>query len=161
METELQEAAERRLDEALAASGREDPRVPCRALLRELRELGGEAYEAALADYGARVVHPIASGEADPLRAWIAFGAGLAARLHPGRTVAIDLRGAARPWQESAPAEDLVLHLPDAPRERAIPLAVPAGPSPAQRAALDLLALGRVRRPDEAPSTAPNDPEDA
>src|SRR5690606_8190888 len=105
--------------------------------------------------------HPIASSEAGPRRAWIACEPRLPARLHPERTVAIELRGAAHPSQVTAPAADLVLHLPDTPRERAIPLAVPAGPSPAQRAALDLLALGRVRRPDEAPSPAPNDPEDA
>jgi len=142
----LQETADRKLQEALDATGAEDPRPRCRERLRELRTSREDAYAEAVRDYGETVTRRIAEEAADPLGCWLEFGARLAGRLHRGRTVILDDSGKARDYAPPASWRQLILHLPDDRSVRALAVAVPPEPTPAQSAALDLLVAGRVRR---------------
>jgi len=146
MEPEMQEISDRRLEEALEATGAQDPRPLCRERLRELRNAREVAYVEAVRDYGETVTRRIAEEGADPLACWLEFGARLAGTLHRGRTVTLDASGMARDYAPPASWEELILHLPDDRSVRALPVAIPPEPTPAQSAALDLLVAGRVRR---------------
>jgi len=146
MEPPIQEISDRRLEEALGATGAEDPRPLCRERLRELRNAREDAYSEAVRDYGETVTRRIAEEGADPLACWLEFGARLAERLHRGRTVVLDGTGKAREFAPPASWQQLILHLPDDRTVRALPVVVPPEPTSAQSAALDLLVAGRVRR---------------
>jgi len=148
MEPPMQEISDRRLEEALEATGAEDPRPLCRERLRELRSVREDAYSEAVRDYGDTVTRRIAEEAADPLVCWLEFGARLAGRLHHGRTVILDGSGKARDYAPPASWQQLILHLPDDRSVRALPVAIPPKTTPAQSAALDLLVAGRVRHPD-------------
>lgn len=146
MEPPQQEASDRRLEDALASTGAEDPRPRCRERLRELRNAREEAYAEAVRDYGEAVTHRIAEEAADPLACWLEFGARLAGRLHRGRTVILDGSGKARDFAPPASWQQLILHLPDDRSVRALPVSLPPELTAAQSAALELLVAGRVRR---------------
>jgi|GEM_PF-2158500 len=138
------ELVERRTAEAFADGALADPRAAYRAYLRTLRERDAEAFERAVALYDDLVQH--IAGGADAREQWLEYGTALAA-LVEGRLVRIDRNGLAAPHQNALDADDdpppLVLHLPDRTSMPALPVALPARPSPAQQATLALLIEGR------------------
>lgn len=142
-----QAEADRRFDDALERTGARDPRGRYRDLLRELRTRSQERYEELVARWQSEVIGPLARDEGDPLERWLAFGAELARTLEPGRTVVVDRTGRAEALEGAPSWRDLVLHLPEAKRVRAIPVALPPELSPAQQATVDLLVEGRVKIP--------------
>ncbi len=131
----------RRLSErALAEAGFADPRPLYRDLLRRLREVDPEGFRAVAAHYEAELLPAIAERGADPVEAWLAYGAGIARRLAPGRVVAVDATGRARPAGSGPPAPgSLVIHLPE-DGSRASVLLLPREPSEPQDATATLLA---------------------
>jgi hypothetical protein len=136
-------AADARLEEAIAAAGVADPRPACRERLKALRQSDSTAFDRALEYFDRTLVSAIADG-AEPLAQWVAYGRFLGELGGRGRTVAVDGSGRARAYEESAPpAGALVLFIPDETHKPAVPLLVPAAPTPAQRATIDLLVRGR------------------
>ena len=129
-----------RTTEALAGTGLADMRPAYRALLRRLKESDREAFSEATARYDEVLVPAIAGGE-DPIAAWVKYGVWIARRLTPGRLVQLDATGLAVDvaGDPEASADRVLLYLPDAETEAAIPIARPVEPSPAQRSALELL----------------------
>lgn len=143
MDDDLKKRADRRLEEALESAGAPDPRDRCRDLLRALRGRDRDAYEREVEHYETVLLPRIAGGEADPLEAWQDFGRRLAERIAEGRTVEIDLGGRSHRHEPPAEPDRLVLHLPHDSKEPALLVAVPAEPTSAQRATLDLLVRGK------------------
>lgn len=139
--------ADRRLDEALAATGARDPREFYRERLKELKQADSEAYRKAVEHYREVLIPDVASGRTDPLLAWTEYGRRLAAALAPGRTVTVDASGRARPY-EGPTRSELVLHLPEARSGRALLVGLPPELSAAQRATYDVLVAGRQRLRD-------------
>jgi hypothetical protein len=137
-------AAEQALEAALAQSGARDPREFYRERLRELKRLRPDEYQSAVSYYTQTLLPDVAERRRDPLLAWTEYGRRLAEALAPGRTVAVDQTGRARPYDSSA-VVSLVLHLPDDGGARALLVALPRRLSPAQRATYDLLVAGRQR----------------
>jgi hypothetical protein len=148
MGMDIQQDADLRLTAALEGAGVLDPREEYRRLLRELRSRDEAKYEEAVQEYRANVLEAITARDADPLRVWLEFGCGLAEKLHPGRTVVVDRAGRARPFTPPPSPGALILRIPDDRRTRALIVAMPGAPTPAQRAAADLLAAGKTRLPD-------------
>lgn len=134
-------AADTRLDAALAAAGIEDPRPAYRDRLRALRSAQPDAFARALAYFETTLV-PAVAGGAEPLSAWVEYGRFLAEAAARGRVVSVDASGRARPY-EPPPSADLVLFIADDGRRGVTPLLEPGAPSEAQRATLDLLVRGR------------------
>jgi len=147
MNEEIRKEADRRFDEARAASGARDPRDFYRQALRELREVNPDGYEGAVSHFQDVLVPSIASGEVEPLGAWREYGRLIAELTGPGRTVAIDRSGEAEPYSPDCSMDRLVLHLPDERRTRALVVSLPPEPSPAQRATYHLLVEGKQRLP--------------
>jgi hypothetical protein len=143
----VREEADARLEAALAERGARDPREFYRERLKALREQDAAAYEAAVAYYRDTLVPTVAKGDVDPLEAWTGYGLRLAELSAEGRTVSIDRSGRSKAHENHDP-EALVLHLPDAPRERALLVHLPADPSAAQRATYSWLVAGRNKLPD-------------
>ncbi|MDE0257147.1 MAG: hypothetical protein OXR82_02005 [Gammaproteobacteria bacterium] len=137
-----QALADERLEAALEKAGARDPRGVCRERLRELKGVDAAAFEQALGHYRDRLIPSIAAGE-EPITAWVEYGRTIARLTFEGRTVAIDRTGLAREYATPADPEALVLHLPDGGRGRALLVAQPRDPSPAQQATRDLLVDGR------------------
>ncbi len=146
MSDDLRDRAEARLDEALEASGARDPREYYRTRLRALREANPTGYEQAVAYYRDVLVPEIAGG-AEPLSAWTEYGRTLEQMHGPGHAVSIDPTGRSSVYASPALPDHLVLHLPDAPREPARLVGLPARLSPAQRATYDWLVRGVNRLP--------------
>lgn len=142
MTSDPQQAADARFSEALAASGARDPRNYYRDLLRELRRSNPEGYAKGVAYYQNTLVPSIAGGESDPLEAWRDYGFLLARLTAPGRTVAVDATGRSRPFDPPGDPGDMLLHVPDASRERPILVALPPNPTPAQLATHQWLVKG-------------------
>jgi len=132
---------QRRTEAALESAGLKDMRPAYRRLLVRLKQTDPEAFHEATRRYQEDLEPSIASGRAEPVSAWLDYGAWLAGRLARGQAMAIDASGLARPLQPGAGPESgwLVLHLPEDTRSPAILLAWPADPSEAQRAAMELL----------------------
>jgi hypothetical protein len=143
----MQAEADRLLDDALNRTGARDPREPYRALLRELKERSASEYEAAVTEYRERVVRGIAEEGADPLMRWLEFGCGTVQRLNPGRTIVIDRTGRAAPYTPPPSWKDLILHLPDDRKSRAVLVGSPADLTAAQNATIELLVHGKLRVP--------------
>lgn len=147
----IQETADRLLDEALKRQGARDPREFYRARLRDLRESDSDAYGRAVAYYRETLLPSIAEGGAEPLQAWASYGRALAELTAPGRTVAVDGTGRSRGVDGPGRLEELVLHLPEDRRVRAILVSLPPVLTPAQRATYDWLVSGRQKlREDDA-----------
>jgi len=144
MDAKTREAADRRFEAALEASGARDPRDFYRTTLREMKETNPRGYDDAVRHFQEVLVPSIASGEADPLLAWREYGRLIAEVAAEGTTVAIDDTGRSHPYTPSSPLDRLVLHLPDA-GGRALLVALPPQLSPAQRATWELLVQGRQR----------------
>ncbi|MEX2527792.1 MAG: hypothetical protein WEA09_09170 [Gemmatimonadota bacterium] len=138
--------AERRFQNALQAAGARDPREFYRDELKRLRGHNPDAYRTAVQHYQEKLIPSIAGGECEPLGAWLEYGALLARLQTPGRTVAIDESGLATTWEDGW-SPSLILHLPDDRREMARLVGLPPEPTPAQRAAYDLLVAGRLEAP--------------
>lgn len=130
--------AERALLRALEETGALDPRDSCRSRMLELRRTDPDAFARAKAYYE-EVLVPAVAGGADPLQAWLEYGRRLAEWSAPGRTVVVDGSGRVRPWSHPVPLDGLVLHLPEGRGRGALAVGIPAFPTPAQRATLDLL----------------------
>jgi len=143
MEDDLQTRADERLSETLETTGAPDPRAHCRALLKHLRSRNESAYAEAVAHYRTRVLPAVAGPDQDPLTEWIAYGVRIAELGYSGRTVIVDGSGRSRPYAASRAAGEIVLHLPEDQRARALVVSLPSSPTPAQRAALDLLVEGK------------------
>lgn len=150
MDQDLQEKADERFERALEASGARDPREYYRERLRELKQSSPDGYERAVEYYRESLVPSIASGDADPLAAWRSYGLRLAELSAEGRTVAIDGTGRADSYAEDTPADRLVLHVPDS-GTRALLVALPPDPTPAQKATYRLLVRGKQRLPHGPP----------
>lgn len=133
------------LSRALAETGARDPRELCRSLLRELKTRSQESYDEAVERFQDSVMPSIVGEEAEPLQAWLDYGRYLAERLGPGRDVVIDASGKALPAPSAPSWRDLLLHLPDDGRARAVPVSVPPELTPAQQATIDVLVDGKVR----------------
>lgn len=146
----MQDEADRRLEAALAEHGARDPREFYRTQLKELREANPEGYQDAVAYYRNELIPAIGRDGREPLAAWTDYGRTLATLRAAGRTVAVDASGQSRAFESPARLEDLVLHLPDEQRMRAVLVALPPQLSPAQRATYDWLVSGRLKlREDE------------
>lgn len=143
MTTDLRDRANARLDAALRDRELADPRGGYRTRLRALRETRPELFERATRHYEEHVLPALAAGD-DAIDTWIDYGRVLAEMIGPGRVLAIDGTGVARPYSPPLPAGALVLHVPYDPETVTLPLAEPAAPSAAQRAAYDLLVRGRL-----------------
>jgi hypothetical protein len=156
----LAELAEERYLEALERHGLEDLRPVCRAMLRELKDGDERSYHQGVRRYQEELQPAVAGGEADPVAAWIDYGAWLADRLRPGRTVAVDPDGRARPLEDLEaegsettgtadsgdggddpppfPTRHLVLHLPEEWSDGGRIISVPAEPTEYQEATREL-----------------------
>lgn len=143
MTSDPKQAAETRFTEALAVSGARDPRDYYREMLRELRRRNPEGYDEGVAYYQKTLIPSIAAGEVDPLEAWRDYGLLIARLTAPGRAVAIDSGGRSNPFEPPGAPAEMVLHLPEASRERPILVALPAEPTGAQSATYDWLVAGR------------------
>jgi hypothetical protein len=142
-------AAEQALEAALAESGARDPREFYRERLRELKRLRPDEYQTAVTYSTQTLLPEVAERRRDALAAWTEYGRRLAEALAPGRTVAIDETGRARPCDSSA-SVGLILHVPHDGGARALLVALPRTLSPAQRATYDVLVSGKQRLSSEA-----------
>jgi hypothetical protein len=140
-----QDPAERRFEARLAETGARDPREFYREVLRSLRDTDPDAYREMVERYQSEVVEVLAHTDQDPLLTWLEFGRALADRAAPGTLMLVDGTGRATPAPEVISHGDLLLQVPEDRRTRALPVAIPPEPTPAQRATLDLLVKGRVR----------------
>jgi hypothetical protein len=136
---EARARAEDRFSAQLEDTGTRDPRDRYRDWLRQLRSRDEAAFRKALDYYESELVPALAAVDSDPLTAWTEYGIRLAQRLSPGSAVRIDATGRSRPYDAATAPDELILHLPRAAREQALPVRVPAQPTPAQHAAFELL----------------------
>ena len=148
MGVNVKKQAEDRLDQALAETGAMDPRIPYRQLLRDLKHRSEPEYDHAVALFQESVLEATAAEDADPLSSWLQFGLGLAERLQPGKDVLIDETGRVGPFAPPPSWRDLILHVPEDRRAKAIVVGRPPKLTRAQSATIDLLALGNVRLTD-------------
>lgn len=144
----IQEEADRLLEAAMEARGARDPREFYRTQLRELREENPDGYQKAVGYYKDTLLPSIARDGADPLAAWTDYGRTLATLRAPGRTVSVDASGRSRAYESPAETGELVLHLPDRSRMKALLVALPTELSPAQRATYDWLVGGKHKLRD-------------
>jgi hypothetical protein len=147
MSEDITAQADQRLQEALDASGGRDPRDFYRDRLRELKGRDADKYEAAVEYYRERLIPEVASGAAEPLVAWTEYGRLLAESFTEGHTVRIDGTGKSHPYDVTAIADALLLHLPTG-KGRAIVVGLPNELTPAQRATYDVLVAGKQRSRD-------------
>ena len=147
MDEDIRKEADRRFEEARAATGARDPRDFYRKALRELKDVNPSGYETAVQHFQEVLVPTIASGEAEPLGAWREYGRLIAELTGPGRTLAIDRSGLGEPYSPQAPMDRLVIHLTDARGTKGILISLPPDPSPAQLATYHLLVQGKQRLP--------------
>lgn len=131
--------AERLYRAALARHDLRDVQPLYRKLLVKLKSADPASYAAAVGRYQESVVPRLAADEEDPVALWVEYGVWLAARVAPGRAVAVDVTGQARDIPETSELGPLLLHLPDETRVPAILLALPVEPSESQRATVELL----------------------
>ena len=139
---DVQEKADALFEEALTASGARDPRDYYRERLKDLKGANPEAYATAVTHYKEVLLPSIVEGS-DPLLAWRAYGLKIAQMTAEGRTVDIDPTGVAQPYEEPGTPEGMVLHLPTSTKIRALLVALPVDPSPAQLATHAWLVAGR------------------
>ena len=128
------------LEQALEARGLADPRPLCREILKQLRDRDPDAYHEAVQRYENELASDGATEGEAGVAAWLDYGLWLAARLDPGRAVAVAPDGRAEETTGAPPDGPLLLHLPDKRNRRALVVAAPRDPSPAQEATRELLA---------------------
>ena len=144
IDQDVRDRADRRFAEALERTSAPDPRERYREWLKELRARDEAAFRQALDHFEHELVPAVARDDSDPVAAWTEYGVRLAQRLLPGEAVRIDATGRSRPYDPSASIEELVLHLPGAARDAALPVRLPPRLSTAQQAAYDLLVRQAV-----------------
>jgi hypothetical protein len=143
MSEEMRRQADQKFEEALERTGARDPREFYREALKELRAENPEGYDQAVRHFQEALVPAVARGGSQPLEAWREYGRLIAELTAPGRTVALDETGRSEAYRSDLPLDRLVLHLPEARGRRAILVSLPPQPSPAQRAAYNLLVAGK------------------
>ena len=142
-QAEQRTRAEQRFMEALRRTGARDPRDFYRDRLRLLRAREEELFRRGVQYYEEQLIPNTAEESSDPLTEWMEYGRFLAELMAPGRTVQIDQTGRAQPYAPPTPIDQLVLHLPNSTRERALVVGLPPELSAAQRASFDLLVKGK------------------
>jgi len=135
---ELETPREAAYAEALARHGLADVQPLYRQLLLRLKAQDAAAYEKAVAHYKVEVESAVEEAE-DPVAVWVAYGVWLAPRLAPGSLRAVNVDGLATPAESPPPLGPMLMHLPEDPKVRALVLAMPAEPSPAQQETAALL----------------------
>jgi hypothetical protein len=144
MSDDLKQLAEALMDSALGAPGAPaDPRPLYRPALRFLREREPSGFERAVGYFAETLLPAIADG-ADPVGAWLDYGRFLAGAMGVGRQLEVDETGRARPVDDVVAARGLLLFVPDSPEAPVLVLRQPNPGSPAQRATVELLVVGRV-----------------
>ncbi len=131
--------AEERLEAALRDRQARDHRELYRERLRALRVSNPEGFRSALEYYDEQLVPRVATEETDPVAEWLEYGRYLAALTAAGETVQIDRTGRSTPVSKPWDPVQLILHLPESPRDPAIAVGIPNDPSPAQIATYELL----------------------
>ena len=142
MEDDLTARAEARLESALENDGVRDPRPGYRTLLKRLRQQDPDAFSASIRYFEEELL-PAVAGDADPLKAWLAYGQRLARALAPGRLMEVGPSGRAHAVEEAPEARALLLYLPDEDTLPAIVLRYPRPSTRAQDATVELLVEGR------------------
>jgi hypothetical protein len=142
MDPELRTRAEARLEDAAAALGLADPRRPLRDRLRQLRESDAAAFERAVAHYETQVLPGLAGD--DPIAAWLEYGRFVGQLTSNGRLTVIDGTGRAAAYRAPLQAGTLVLFIPEDTAVEVLVAAAPQQATPAQAAALALLAERRL-----------------
>jgi len=142
--TDTAAEAEKRFLDALEAVGARDPREFYRERLKELKQVDAAGYEATVVYYRESLIPSVASGEADPLGAWLEYGRVIVAAIAEGHTVEIDGLGRRAAYSPPTPRDRLVLHLPAA-GGRALLVGLPTELTDAQRASFDLLVRGKLK----------------
>ncbi len=153
MEQELHDRADRIFEEALGQTGAKDPREFFRTRLRELKADNPEAYREAVAYYENDLVPSIAEAGDDPLMAWQRFGCRVAELTVTGTAIEVDTTGRRRPYAPPTPPDNMVLHIPEGTKGRALVVGLPPELSAAQLATYDLLVGGRQKLRDEGAGT--------
>ncbi len=108
-----------------------------------------DAYTEAVAYYQNELVPSIAEAGDDPLTAWQQFGCRMAELTVTGTPIEIDTTGRRCPYAPPAPADRMVLHIPQGSKGRALIIGLPPELSAAQLATYDLLVAGRQKIQDE------------
>ena len=143
MSAESRRKADERLVAALADAAAADRRDDFRDRLRTLKRDNAAEFRRVTEHYE-RVVQPELLAAPDPLRVWVEFGVTLGGTSGPGRVAVIDGTGRSARWVGEYAASELLLWLPEDRQADALPLLVPAEPSPAQEATLDLLVRKKL-----------------
>jgi len=143
MSADSRRKADERLAAALADVAAADLRDDFRDRLRTLKRDDAAEFRR-VTDHYEKVVLPDLLGSPDPLRVWVDFGVVLGGTTGPGKVAAIDGTGRSATWSGECAAGELLLYLPDDRQADALPLLVPAEPSAAQSATLDLLVRKKL-----------------
>jgi hypothetical protein len=143
MSTESRRQADERLAAALADAGAADRRDDYRDRLRVLKRDNTAEFRR-MTEHYEQIVLPDLLAAADPLRVWIEFGMTLGGSAGPGRVAAVDGTGRSATWVGEYAAGELLLWIPDDRQAEALPLMVPAEPTAAQEATLDLLVRKKL-----------------
>lgn len=133
------QAAEERYAKELAGRAIADVRPACRYLLRQLKAVTPDAYEAGVRRYEDELIPSIADGSVNPLDAWIDYGAWLCDQLYDGHLVSVDASGRSSPFSGPLPDGAMALYLGAKDDQPTILLASPESLSAHQTAARDLL----------------------
>lgn len=145
MGSDQQDKADQLFEKALEETGARDPREYYRTRLKELKQGNPEGYDQAVTYFRDTLIPSIASGEAEPVVAWLEYGRRIAELFADGRAVEVDPSGRTTPYAPPSPLEHLVLHLPNQKNLRALLVGLPPDPSPAQLATYDLLVKGKQK----------------
>jgi hypothetical protein len=142
MDEAMKQKADARLEASLAEASIRDPRELYRARMKHLRQRSPGAFETALRHYEETVV-PRTAQDADPVAEWLAYGRLLAELDGPGRFMAVDGVGRARPWREGDAWAGMVVYLPDEKGGRPFTVCMPRDATAAQLATHALLVEGK------------------
>jgi hypothetical protein len=143
MSADSRRKADERLAAALAEVGAADMRDDFRERLRALKRDNAAEFRRVTEHYE-HVVLPDLLAASDPLRVWVDFGVMLGGTTGPGTVARIDATGRSAAWTGACLAGELLLWLPEDRQADALPLLVPAEPSAAQDATLDLLVRKKL-----------------
>jgi hypothetical protein len=143
MSADARRKADERLAAALAGAGAADLRDDFRDRLRMLKRDNAAEFRR-VTDHYEQIVLPDLLAAPDPLRVWVDFGVMLGGTAGPGKVAAIDRTGRSATWSGGFGPGELLLYLPDDRQAEALPLLVPAEPSAAQSATLDLLVRKKL-----------------
>lgn len=143
MDEDRRKAADERLAAALENAGVADGRGDYRSWMRALKRRDATAFRDVTNRYQQQTVPQLLESD-DPLGAWIAFGVTLAGMTGPGQMVSVDASGRSEAWHGEYERGRLLLFLPEDRQQEALPVVVPAAPSAAQTATVDLLVRKKL-----------------